>query len=166
MHRCLLALVPASALLLAGCPPTACTPSDDPSIQLGSGVGGAFAAYETGEQVGLDIAPQGGFGVTTLILTDGLNATEDELAVAQLDVLIDGVLEGEFTAENNRLLCRSDGEGGQISGVVVGFDSQKYSSNDDLLTLNGQEVDLDVTVTDSLGNSAQVLQRVTVVVGN
>ncbi len=157
---------PLACLLLAGCPPSPCATSDSPLVQLGSGVGGAFSAYEDGQNVTLDIAPQGGFGVTTVILTHGLNADEEELADVQLDVEIDGVESGSFLAENNRLQCRSDGEGGQISGVVVGFDPEVYQSNDDLLSLNGQEVDLDVTVFDSQGNVANVLQRVTVVVGN
>jgi len=164
MTRCPLFF--AALWFLPGCAPGPCVPSDEPGIQLGSGVGGAFAPYSAGEQVQLDIAPQGGFGVTTVILTDGLNADDAELADVQLDVVIDGVPSGSFLAENNRLQCRSDGEGGQISGVVVGFDPQVYSSNDDLLSLNGQAVDLDVTVIDSLGNQASVVQTVTVMVGN
>lgn len=160
-------IFPLAGLLLAGCPPGPCTATDSPSVQLGSGVGGAFEAYDPTSLVTLDIAPQGGFGVTTVVLTDGLNADDEELADVQLNVVIDGVQSGSFLAENNRLQCRSDDPpGGQISGVVVGFDPEVYQSNDDLLSLNNQEVELDVTVFDSQGNFARVNQRVTVVVGN
>ena len=48
---------------------------------------------------------------------------------------------------------------------VVGFDPQVYSSNDDLLVLDGTTVDLVVTVTDEQGNAATVRQPVVIRVG-
>ncbi len=152
-------------LLSPGCTDL-CESSDSPTLELGGGVGGAFEPYADGQVVTLDVAPQGGFGVTTLLATTGLQAGDEELADAQLDVRIDGDLEGSFLAEDTRLLCSGAAEGGRMSGVVVGFDSSVYSTNDDLLTLDGQTVTLDVTVTDSAGNSANVQRDVVVSVGN
>lgn len=159
-------LIPLLSLLLApGCA-NLCEPADAPTLQLGSGVGGAFEPYAEGQVVTLDVAPQGGFGVTTLIATTGLQAGDEALADAQLDVQIDGALEGSFLAEDTRLLCADPAEGGRMSGVVVGFDPATYSTNDDLLQLDGQSVTLDVTVTDATGASANAQVDVVVSVGN
>lgn len=152
-------------LLSPGCADL-CATSDAPTIELGAGVGGAFEPYTEGQTVHLDSAPQGGFGVTTLVSTTGLQAGDAELADAQLDVLIGDTLEGSFLAESTRLLCAGADEGGRMSGVVVGFDSSRYSSGDDLLSLDLQTVTLDVTITDSTGNSANVQRDVVVSVGN
>lgn len=152
-------------MVVTGCSDP-CDSSDDPQLILGTGVGGAFSPIADDQDVGLEAAPQGGFGVTTLLRTLGLSASDTSLANAQLDVLIDGELEGSFLLTDARLLCRSDGEGGEISGVVVGFDPDVYITTDDLLALNGQSVELDVTVTDETGNSAQALKPVTVVYGD
>ena len=152
-------------LLAPGCTDL-CATADAPTLQLGSGVGGAFAPYTEGQVVTLDVAPQGGFGVTTLIATTGLQAGDAELADAQLDVHIGGALEGTFLAEDTRLLCSDPGEGGRMSGVVVGFDPATYSTNDDLLALDGQTVTLDVSVTDSSGAMATAQVDVIVSVGN
>jgi len=160
-----LALCVALFFLAAGCS-NPCESSDEPQLLLGTGVGGAFSVIEDGQDVGLEAAPQGGFGVTTLLRTIGLSASDTSLANAQLDVLIDGTLEGSFLLTDARLLCRSDGEGGEISGVVVGFDPDVYITTDDLLALNGQSVELDVTVIDELDNSAEARKPVTVVYGD
>jgi len=152
-------------LLTPGCTDL-CASGDSPTLELGSGVGGAFEPYVDGQVVTLDVAPQGGFGVTTLIATTGLLAGDSELAAAQLDVRIGGNLEGSFLAEDTRLLCADPAEGGRMSGVVVGFDPAVYSTNDDLLDLDGQTVLLDVTVTDSAGNTANAQRDVVVSVGN
>ena len=149
----------------SGCPESECVGSDDPSIALGQGVGGAFLPLENEQLVTLDVAPQGGFGVKTLISTLGLLAGDVELANVQLNVEADGELAGEFLLEDARLLCRSSEEGGLVSEVVVGFDPDIYETPDDLLSLDGQVVDLDVTVTDAEGNSASVVQSVTVSTG-
>ncbi len=64
------------------------------------------------------------------------------------------------------LLCQSDGSGGRLSGVVVGFDSDTYSTETDLAELDGSLVDLRVTVTDDGGNTATVTRSVEIVYGN
>lgn len=152
--------------LLTGCDQGLCSPSDEPTIALGNGVGGAFEAYEEEQQVQLESAPQGGSGVRVNIETHGLFASDDALSATQLDVLIDGVVEGSFLQENTRLLCAGADIGGRIDGTVAGFDKDKYSSDDELLALNGQVVTLDITVTDEDGNSGSTQQDVTVVYGN
>jgi hypothetical protein len=52
-----------------------------------------------------------------------------------------------------------------VSDVVVGFDQDTYSTPDDLLLLDQQLVDLDVTVIDSEGNSASILHSVVINAG-
>jgi hypothetical protein len=145
--------------LLSSCD-DACRPSGGPSIELGQGVGGAFVPLEDLQLVGLESAPQGGFGVKTLIATRGLLAGDEDLASVQLDVLIDGSLAGTFLLDQTQLLCRGASEGGLVSDVVAGFDEDLYSSLDELLQLDQQVVDLDVTVTDSEGNSAATIHSV------
>lgn len=165
----------ACASLFLGVALVACGDTDDPvndlcapgegeaSILLGQGVGGAFQQYTQGEQVGLDVAPQGGFGVTVIVRSTGLLAGEGQTAAIQLNVEIGDVLAGEFLEPAVALRCGDDG--GQLTGIVVGFDPNIYKTNDDLIQLDGQEVDLVVTATDTEGNSATVRQAVTVVVG-
>ncbi|MEM7157153.1 MAG: hypothetical protein AAF799_30150 [Myxococcota bacterium] len=157
------------ALLSAGCEedPAAdpCASGANPSVELGKGVGGAFTAYEDGEGVGLAVAPQGGFGVTVVITTEGLAAGSGSTADILMDVEVDGVNDGSFFLEGAALLCEA-GVGGRFDGAVVGFDSDKYSSNDDLLSLDGRLIDLVVTVTDVDGNEATARQPVTLNVGN
>jgi hypothetical protein len=48
---------------------------------------------------------------------------------------------------------------------VVGFDDETYSTPDDLLLLDMQVVDLDVTVIDSEGNEARILHSVIISAG-
>jgi hypothetical protein len=153
-----------SLLLLSACD-DACSVGEAPSILLGQGVGGAFLPLEDQQVVGLEAAPQGGFGVKTLISTRGLLAGDEALASVQLDVMIEDALAGSFFLDETRLLCRDAQEGGLVSDVVVGFDAETYSSPDDLLLLDQQEVVLDVTVTDSEDNSANVLQTVIISAG-
>ncbi len=147
---------------------SSCESQTETSIVLGRGVAGAFEPLEPGAQVGLAVAPQGGFGVTVLINTVGIKTSPDaytDLVNMQLDTLIEGTLVGTFLQEGAVLLCQSDGSGGVIYGVVVGFDPNVYKTNDDLLALDGQAVDLSVTITDVNGASASVIQPVTIVVG-
>ena len=153
-----------SALPTLGCDDE-CASSDEAVIELGQGVGGAFLPLEDGQVVGLDVAPQGGFGVQTLVATTGLIAGDTKLADVQLDVHIEGAIAGSFLLEDGRLLCRGALEGGLVSEVVVGFDQDVYSSEDDLLSLHDQVVELDVTVTDEEGNSANVILPVTINAG-
>lgn len=143
--------------------PDPCEAWDTPDVILGQGVGGEFAPFEDGEAVGLAVAPQGGFGVTVLVQTQGLEA--GDLVQAILDVERGGAVEGSFTLDTP-LVCQSDGSGARISGVVVGFDPQVYATNDDLLALDGQEVELIVTVTDGAGNTGVGRQVVVVQVGS
>jgi hypothetical protein len=156
--------------LLAGCPSPGPSP-DDPctdavpvEVTLGTGVGGTFVPIGDGQEVGLSTAPQGGFGVTVLIRTRGLVASDSALADIQLDTEIDGANAGTFLQEDVPLLC-TEGEGGTVFGVVVGFDASRYKTNDDLLSLDGETVDLVVTVSDESGESGMVRQPVTIVVG-
>ena len=148
-----------------GCVDENCLPSSSPSVTLGQGVGGAFAEIMDGQQVSLTPAPQGGQGVPVIIRTQGLAASNSALADVQLDTLVEGQLAGSFLLEEARLLCRGDGEGGEISGTVVGFDPDQYQNNDDFIELNGREVGLDVTVYDEEDGTATILQLVTLIVG-
>jgi hypothetical protein len=172
MHGSVISLRPwLAALLLVACGgdenpvDDLCLASDVRAIVLGRGVGGAFVPYQDEEEVGLSVAPQGGFGVTVIIQTQGLTAGVGELASVELDTEMGGTRTGTFLLAEAPLLCRSDGTGGMISGVVVGFDPDVYSTNDDLLQLDGQVVDLVVTVTDSGGHVASTRQPVTIQVG-
>lgn len=167
--RALLPLLLVSLSLSLGCesdpPPDPCRSASDAEVVLGKGVGGAFTPYEDGEAVGLDVAPQGGFGVTVVIKTDALLAGDEQTADILMDVEIDGTNDGSFLLEGAALLCES-GEGGRFDGAVVGFDPDKYSTFDDLLGLDGQLVDLVVTITDAEGQSATARQPVTLNVGS
>lgn len=161
----------AFALLLSGCPEDSpgadlCAPSGSPLVQLGQGIGGAFAPFEDGEAVSLAVAPQGGFGVSVVIRTEGLVAGDDALADVQLDVEIGGTVEGSFLLTDAALLCLdTDGGGGLVSGAVVGFDPDRYGTNDDLVALDGQEAVLRVTVIDGGMAMASAEQAVTIRVG-
>lgn len=164
------------ALLLLGPALVAC--SDDgggldlcesgatlPIATLGQGVGGAFVPYEDNQEVGLAVAPQGGFGVTVIVRTEGLLASSDSTASVQLNVEQGGQLAGEFLQENTAFGCRGKEVGGEVRGVVVGFDPEVYKTNDDLIALDGAIVDLVVTITASDGTAATVRQPLTIRVG-
>ena len=160
----------AFVLLACGCPEDSktavdpCVSGSDPVVELGQGIGGAFAPFDDGEGVSLAVAPQGGFGVSVVIRTEGLDAGEDALADVQLDVEIGGVTEGSFLLTGAALLCQTGEDGGGIiSGAVVGFDPDRYQSNDDLVSLDGQEAVLSVTVIDEGQAMASVRQPVTIV---
>ncbi len=162
----LLLLSPLTALACDEPEAGPCEARSDPIVVLGQGVGGAFEPLAEGQVVGLDIAPQGGFGVTVLIRTEGLIANGEADAEAQLDIEIDGQAAGTFLLTPAPLLCQTDGSGGRISvGTVVGLDPDIYSTNDDLVELDGKQATLDVTVTDGAGNSATTRQRVVISAG-
>lgn len=110
-------------------------------------------------------APQGGFGVSVLVRSEGLLAGEGALAEVLLDTRVAGETTGSFLLEDAPLYCNSDGSGGFLSGIVVGFDSSRYGSNDAFLALDGSAVDLAVTVTDEEGRVAEVVTTVTLIVG-
>jgi hypothetical protein len=150
------------ALPLMGCPASLCDATEGASITLGDGVGGAFLAYDTEQEVPLRSAPQGGFGVTVLISTSGLPAGDGMLADVQLDVSQGGEEKGSFLSANAPLQCRAEDEGGLIEGLVVGFDGDLFPTLDDFIDINGTVVDLEVTVTTHEGPSAETSHPVTV----
>jgi hypothetical protein len=156
-----------SGVLLVACgppvPPT-CIGSQSPTLEIGRGVGGAFAPFADNQRVGLTVAPQGGFGVSVVLNTKGLAAGEGKSGEATLETIVDGKVSGSFSLRLP-LLCQSNGSGGLVSGVVVGFDPATYSSNDSLLTLNEKPVVLRVTVTDVEGRKAVIDKTVTIVIG-
>lgn len=168
-------LVAATALLGGiGCggedPPETPTPEllgcqthDSPEIVIGSGTGGIFTPLSDGDEVSLVVAPQGGFGVAVWVQSDGLK-TDDSVDVL-LETAIDDMVVGSFLNEGISLYCQDDGSG-MLWGVVVGFDPGTYSSNDDLLALNGEVVELLVRVTDTEGRVAHGSVDVTIIVSN
>ncbi len=146
-------------LVLFGCdddpaPPDPCTHDFETSIAIGHGVGGGFERFTDDQEVGLISAPQGGFGVDVRVRTEGLNASDETLVALLLETLIDDQVVGRFENPSQLLTCTDTG--GLVVGIVVGFDSDDYSTNDDLLRLDGQRVGLRVTVTE-LDGSRQVL---------
>lgn len=144
--------------------PETCRGSDSPSILLGQGVGGAFAEIQDDANVTLSSAPQGGFGVTVLVRTQGLDITEEKAVEFSLRVRVDGEPAGDF--ELSRLLrCQSDGSGGLLNGVVVGLDDEKYGSNDALLALDQERIELVVTAKDQEGRTAEISKPVILNVG-
>ena len=169
-----LALLPlASTALLAallGCDPDPpppddgpCAPHDAPTAAIGRGAGGAFLELADGEDVPLSVAPQGGFGVSVVIRTDGLRAEDYSFVTATQRVMLGDELIGEFTLYQQPLLCADDG--GRLAGVVVGFDPSRYGSNDALVALDGALVDLELDITDDEGGVAEARKPVTIRVG-
>jgi hypothetical protein len=138
-----------------------CTSADETSLTIGYGVSDEFTPYESEATVGLSVAPQGGFGVTIRASTTGL--AEGVVSVL-LETAIDGEVVGSFLNESVTLYCQDDGTG-LLWGVVVGFDPSTYATNDDLLALDGEVVDLVVTATDTSGVSATGTVPVTINVG-
>lgn len=159
-----------SVLALVGCGDKAgdssssavvCSSESAAALTIGYGVGEDFSAYAAESTVGLSVAPQGGFGVAVRAATDGLASGEVSVL---LETMLDGQLAGSFLNESVTLYCQDDGSG-LLWGVVVGFDPDTYSSNDDLLALDGEVVELVVTATDSEGNVATGVIPVTINVG-
>lgn len=158
----------------AGSPPDEpmdhCDAWPDPAVTLGHGVGGTFSPYPPDAVVSLTPAPQGGFGISSVLRTQGLvtgsNLTTDIAYVTiKLDVEIDGQNEGTFTVEEVSLLCSDPAFGGLLTGVVAGFDPSKYQDNDDLIGLDNRRVDIIATVTDEAANVATARASVIVRVG-
>lgn len=123
-----------------------------PSVTIGTGAGADFYPLEDGDSVGLDVAPQGGFGVSVRALTTGLKS--NDRVDANLITEIDGVQSGQFLNEGMQLYCQEDGTG-LLWGVVVGFDGELFATNDDLLALNGQEAVLVIQITDADGETSE-----------
>jgi len=155
-------IIPLGIISCAGENPPCDPDAADPSAILGTGVDEAFDPIEDGDPAGLVTAPQGGMGVSVRVLTTGLDPGSVDVL---LDTEIDGETAGSFLNEGVRLYCQEDGEHAMIWGVVVGFDQDDYGTNDKLLSLDGQEVDLVVTVTDKFDVSAVANVPVTIEVG-
>lgn len=140
----------------------------EPEVFLGEGVGGAFAELQDGAQVGLEIAPQGGFGVSVQVRTVGIMG--DAPAEVTVRTEIDGVTNAEFSFLDDdgnptqQLFCQDDGRSALGAGIAVGFDAQQYTQ-DNLTDLDGQVTDLIVEVTDERGVTAVGRKTVTIVVG-
>ena len=128
-----------------------CKGNGPKNVTIGQGSGSAFYPLESGAAVGLDMAPQGGFGVSVRAETTGLKA--DDLVDVNLITEIAGEQTGEFLNEGVQLYCQESGNG-LLWGVVVGFDPDVFATNDDLLELNGEEVELILEITDSRGETA------------
>jgi hypothetical protein len=157
----LLVLLP---LLIAGCVPTTCTATAEASIELGQGIAEAFEAYVDGQTVTIEPASQGGFGFPILVQSVGLQAGENQDATVTMDTVVEGVSTGTWT-QNTQLTC-PDERGGRTPSVLhVGFDPDVYETTDDFIDLQGETIELDVTMTDQEGNSASVIQRVTLALG-
>jgi hypothetical protein len=149
-------------------PEELCEGVGEPGLVIGFGVGEDFRPYEEGSVVGLDVAPQGGFGVPVRARTSGIRTVDGDLPHATssvlLDTYIDGDLAGSFLNETVEVYCQDDGSG-LIWGVVVGFDPETYATNEDLLQLNGQEVMLLVRAIDPEGRIAEGTVDVVISVG-
>jgi hypothetical protein len=150
-------------------PEERCGGQGTPSLEVGYGSGAEFWAYEAGAEVGLAPAPQGGFGVWVRAKTLGILAAEGDVPHATtavlLETLIDGVVVGSFLNETVEVYCQADGTG-LLWDVAVGFDQEDYATNDDLIALDGQDVQLFVEATDGNGNSASGTVDVVIAVGN
>jgi hypothetical protein len=149
------------ALTLAACSGEPCEPRGEPSLTLGIGTGGVFEPFTDGQDVGLSVAPQGGFGVSVQASTTGLQTGWVELRVVSEQ---GGDVVGDFTIDAIRLYCQDD-DTGLLWGAVVGFDPAIYRTNDDLLALDDERVTLVVTATDSEGTSVAGQVDVTLQVG-
>jgi hypothetical protein len=126
-----------------------CNAADPITVVIGKGEGETFTPFEPGEAVGLDVAPQGGFGVAVRVQTTGLQT--DGLVSVMLRTEISGEPSGEFLHNGVNLYCQESGHG-LVWGVVVGFDPYVFETSDDLLSLDGQTVDLVLEITDLDGD--------------
>jgi len=145
-----------------------CRGEGEASLEVGYGTGAEFWAYEAGAEVGLAPAPQGGSGVWIRAKTQGVQAANGDVPHATsavlLETYIDGVLAGSFLNETVEIYCQEDGSG-LLWDVAVGFDPLVYATNDDLIGLNGQEVELFVQATDGSGRVSAGSVDVVVAVG-
>ncbi len=139
MHRAL----PLIFALAIGC--------GKPTATIGYGAAEEFTAYEAGDSVGLVVAPQGGFGISVRLWTTALQCD------APVEVLMETWLgderTGTFTNPSVQLYCQG-GSKAMLWGIVVGFDPEVYSTNEDLLDLDGETIRLEITATDSEGTAA------------
>ncbi len=154
--------------LALGCddeaPPDPCAHDFEPRLEIGQGVSDAFLRFGDEEDVGLVVAPQGGFGVDVRVSTIGLVAGEGVLSTLLLETVVDDVVVGSFENPGQKITCVPE-RGGLITGIVVGFDPDDYATNEDLLRLDGQRVVLRVTVSDQSGVQARGEQPVKIRAG-
>jgi hypothetical protein len=150
-------------------PEERCGDKRTPGLEIGYGSGAEFWAYASGAEVGLAPAPQGGFGVWVRAKTLGIRAADGDVPHATtavlLETLIDGVVVGSFLNETVEVYCQPDGTG-LLWDVAVGFDPEDYATNDDLISLDGQAVQLFVEATDASGQSVSGTVDVVIAVGN
>jgi hypothetical protein len=129
-----------------------CVAERSPSLSIGQGSDDDFIELTDSDEVGLSGAPGGGIGVAVRARTTGLVADEwvDVLMVTR----IDGEEVGSYLAENTYLHCHDDGMG-LMWDLLVRFDPNIFSTNKDLMGLDGEEVDLGVTAYDVAGSEAE-----------
>ncbi|RMG97738.1 MAG: hypothetical protein D6705_08020 [Deltaproteobacteria bacterium] len=140
-----------------------------PSAVLGRSIGDDFTPYAPGEEVELLVAPQGGYGVPVSVRTEGLlagAAPDGSTYWADVELFIerDGMVQGQFY-DGGPIGCLGPDVGGLLSGLVAGFDPGIVSTNEDLLALDGAQVTVRVSVTDTEGVVAEGEQLLTVRVG-
>ncbi len=143
-------------------PEISCDPEAAPSLVIGQGQGSAFTPLVEGASVTLDVAPQGGYGVSIRAKTTGL-LTDDAVDVL-LETEIEGELSGSFVNQGTNLYCQDDNTG-LLWGVVVGFDSASFPDPDALIALDGEQATLIVEATDVDGDSARAEVVVIIEVG-
>ncbi len=145
-----------------------CAGAGEESLEIGTGVGSEFVPMEPNSAMSLDVAPQGGFGVTVRARTTGIRSAADDLPHApvsvELTTFIDGVQSASFLNEDVEIYCQDDGAG-LLWGVVVGFDSEEYSSTDDLFRLDGVTTALNVIAYGEDGGVAEGWVDVVISVG-
>ena len=146
--------------LLTGCPGRACESDATPEIILGQGASSAFEPFADGQEVPLTFAPQGGMGISVRALTTGLSTEQDVELI--LSTEIGGEQTGLFET-TGIFTCQEDGHG-LLWGQVVGFDADLYPDIDDLLTLDGERVDVVITATDDRGRTAEGRATITLMV--
>lgn len=122
-----------------------------PSATIGYGAADEFTAYESGDSVGLVVAPQGGFGISVRLWTTALVC--DAPVEVLMETYIGEDLTGTFTNPSVQLYCQK-GSQGMLWGIVVGFDPSVYSTNEDLLALDGETIRIEITATDTEGIAA------------
>lgn len=150
---------------LLGCsepePPDYCLPveGETPSAVIGKSAGTNFVAFAADEEVSLDVAPQGGYGVKVAIQTFALLA--DNPTDVDLIVEYEGDELGRFTQTNHPLFCNA-GNFGLLNDLVVGFSEEDFPELSDLAEFDGKIVDLVVEVRDQEGNAANASWPVTI----
>ena len=100
---------------------------------------------------------QGGWGVGVRAQTTGISSSTGSTPHASSAVLLKTYVGdeevGSFLNETVEVYCQDDGTG-LIWGVVVGFDPETYATEDDLLSLSDENVELWIEATDSEGRAA------------